>query len=432
MNDGFRHVKIRPSSLARVNACTASLFLDILRPDDKAVFLPEAFMGTVIHKLAEKMLKGRTTWEAGTHLIQNKEGNIDVLPSELDMYLGENKDYSGVVTVSKEMLEAAGRYVSFINHNDAGAEYVHVEKHIEHDFEDQGGFKFSLQGTPDVIYFRDGCLHIIDLKTGKYPVEVLGNMQMYAYAFLGYLEYMDSGIDISEAATSLRLTIFQQDRDVLFEPVIRTLAIEWQTVHDYVTTVMKQLVNSLSVTTAQLDMKLQNKTTWDYFYSKLEYTPGGHCGFCPHLTTCKAQKARMEDFAKSDFVIEDTTSRWDLGAWLDLIRDVERNAKYMRSIITKAALEDPQNLIPEGYEIRERRPEGWKTDEERAARFFLWENSMGQLLKLPTPSAVRKEAKKLTRDTGDGRLSNHIIKSMEELYWDEDDSKRVKYLAKAK
>lgn len=438
MSDGsLQEIKIRPSSLSRIIACSASISLDFLRSNDQAVFLPEALAGTVIHKLAERMLNDEHVWEVGTKLVQHRDGDIGVLGGEVSkrMLAGPwGPEFGGLVDVTKEMHEAARRYVEFVNHQIIGAEMVHVEKKIEkHMGEAVGGYDFVLGGTPDISYFKDGNIHIIDLKTGKYKVDAQGNKQLKAYAYLAYHDYLANGND-KEAVKGFRLTIYQQDRDVLFNPVISTTSTDYKTIHSDVYSFMHLFINAMSMPMSRLEKKRDGKMSMEDFEATLEYTPGGHCGFCPHLTTCDAQKARMTEFANSDFVLENANAvnNADLGARLDMLKDVERNAKYMRSIITKQALENPAEYMPNGYEMRERWPETWIADEESRARSFLYLNGLSDILKLPAPSAVFKAAKQLAKDDGDDKRSTKIMKTMKDVLCEHNQAKRVLYLAKTK
>lgn len=142
------HSLISPSGLFRMFECPGSVLASKDIPDHSS---PAAERGTLIHKLAEEMLRiGFTDVSGLTH-------------EEAQHLTDYNKFVKGLV--------------------DSGS-VLYVEEKVS-----LQAYVSDMFGTIDALIVGEDAMHIIDLKTGSQKVYVEGNAQLMAYALGAASEY---------------------------------------------------------------------------------------------------------------------------------------------------------------------------------------------------------------------------------------------------
>ena len=132
---------LKPSSAFRRNLCPGSFLLEFGQPDEFSEYAEE---GQKLHELACKALTTQCD---------------DPLPVEVQGYIDFIKSLGGKV-------------------------FEHVEKKISIPRISQ----YS-EGTPDYVCMTtNGCLHVVDFKTGYRKVHAVNNLQLLEYA-IGYMDY---------------------------------------------------------------------------------------------------------------------------------------------------------------------------------------------------------------------------------------------------
>lgn len=154
------HSSITPSAATRWMMCAASVPMSV---DAKRDSSEASAAGTLTHRMAEFGLR-------------NEQAP--------DSWLGETELVDGFeITVTERHVEAANVYIEYIlqRHKDMGGELL-IEKRV-------GAKEIhpELYGTADAVLINDDTLVVVDLKTGRYAVDVEDNPQLKIYA-LGVLE----------------------------------------------------------------------------------------------------------------------------------------------------------------------------------------------------------------------------------------------------
>lgn len=156
-----KHSWLSPSGLKPiVDGCVAKPYLEKDFPERPAGAAAER--GTKIHELAEKMLKG-TLFNVSAY----DEGMVEVANGYVD-------------------------YVKSILLTDANHQlFTELKVNVLTDCD--------IAGTADTLIFfpSTGVLHIVDLKTGRYPVNVKENVQLIAY-LAGFIKDNCSTVSITE------------------------------------------------------------------------------------------------------------------------------------------------------------------------------------------------------------------------------------------
>ena len=142
------HSLISPSMLYRMFGCPGSVLASKDIPNTSS---PAAERGTMIHGLAEEML--RVGFTDATDLSQEEHKNL--------------RDYCA--------------YVKNLVGNDA---HLYVEEEVSLD-----GYVTDMRGTIDALIVGDDYMHVVDLKTGSVPVNAEHNSQLLAYALGAAAKY---------------------------------------------------------------------------------------------------------------------------------------------------------------------------------------------------------------------------------------------------
>ena len=208
-----QHSLLSPSAASRWLVCSASV--------DECAGVPRvtneaADNGTHLHTLAhdrlETILKGK-----------GYEGLIDDAPSEIREYL---------------------KYIASTHKRE-------LRPILESTFHQMLEFsKYQVFGTPDAIVDYGDSLEIVDLKTGRWPVEAKNNLQLLTYAWL-----------VSQ---------------ILVTPVKKITIVQHLVVDSF------EITESLIEEHGRRILGVQEKLK----SGKAEYVVGDHCQFCPAKHKC--------------------------------------------------------------------------------------------------------------------------------------------------
>lgn len=204
--------------------------------------------GTLIHSMVEMQLKERmenTTLE-GYWL--DRQENIE--------------DF--IITVDQDMIDCAKTYVDYVRQRQKeldGKLLIEEKVAIEEISED-------CYGTADAIIISKNRLSVIDLKSGRYPVEPKNNTQLMIYGLGALARYGDEN-------TTMELTIVQP-RSFHIDGPIRSWDISATDLVDWGYEILKEATDAC--------MK-----------EEPEYNAGEHCRFCNAKALCPTYKKFKED-----------------------------------------------------------------------------------------------------------------------------------------
>jgi len=226
-------IKYRPSGMKRVIQCPASITHN--QGDNNIDTKSMAFRGNVIHEMAEKAInKEVNSFEDGqvlTVLDHEYKINQDMIDEAFNFYIYVNN-------VLSSMLEDKEYY---------------SEKFVK--ILDKDGI--PLQGTIDFVAFDDETLHIVDLKTGRTPVNARWNPQLLSYAY-GAIQFCNNRLYFPK---KIVLHIVQ-DNAMIHNTNIWGLSSE--TLNEYIANTIKPVIG-------------------DY----ITYNTGDECTYCNHRDNCK-------------------------------------------------------------------------------------------------------------------------------------------------
>lgn len=224
--------KLRPSKAGLWVNCAGSLLVE-----DTFTTSSAAMEGTAIHKVAENILKR--------------------LPLDFGVEVPE---------IDGEMLDVAEGYVNYIKALSRG-ESAQIEYMV--DISSVTG-EVNATGTVDAFAIVDGVLHVIDLKTGRTPVNAKGNYQLLVYALALYNEFS---------------TFYQIDSVELhiYQPRINNT--------NYESCTLEQLNKYMELFKTRAALGLQAVET-----GCASYKAGEHCRqyYCPAIGTCQAAADYVE------------------------------------------------------------------------------------------------------------------------------------------
>lgn len=241
-----------------LNCPLSTLFND----GSNQVTSPQAEFGTQCHELGAALII--KSLELADY--DNEFKSIEEVIMDLDMY-------------SPEMQEIADGYADFVistsefemKHSD-GDTIITVEQHLDMDFDDDAG------GTLDcgIISKRDGgTLTVIDLKTGRVPVQTFDsetgrfNSQLGIYALYFYKLYKD-------------IYPIQNVRLVIYQPVINNT-------NDYEMSIDELL---------QFEQEVLIPAVAETKKINPAGEPGSHCKYCNAKETCPVRaETLMEVFS---------------------------------------------------------------------------------------------------------------------------------------
>lgn len=231
-----KHARLSASRTERFMACPGSVLLENQMPYDPPGEAAET--GTRIHELGERLLSGE---EPAKMLLKD---NVD--PIELAMA----QDYADFVN---GLCQSPRKKLIEVNLDD-GLKSLHP----------------ALGGTADAILVENNTLHVVDLKTGRIPVNAEDNKQMLTYA-LGAMRQFN-------APASIEVVVH------IFQP--KTGHSQWKTTGDRLISHGHELKAA-----AELALTIDAPTN-----------PGpDQCRWCKAKTICPSLKAKAAEAARSDF-----------------------------------------------------------------------------------------------------------------------------------
>lgn len=307
-----KHARLSASRAERFINCPGSVRLEAQMPNEPAG--EAAAIGTAIHELSEAMLRG-------DDLIQ-----ADYPDDHWDM---------------------ASDYVKFVNELCEKPKLKRIEVNVD------DGLKQlhpALGGTADAVLAEGNTLHVIDLKTGRVPVEAENNLQLMTYA-LGAMRKFNApaGIDVV-------LHIFQP----------RTGHSQWQTNGHALIAHGKRLQHAAELASSD------NAPT----------NPGdAQCKYCRAKSICPSLREKVINAAKKEFDIDSTPIT------TDMIEDAKLAETW-----ASAVLDHAKQILDSGTEIKGwtlkpgRKTKFWR-DEELTNEFF---RSNQDAWELKSPAALIK------------------------------------------
>ena len=228
------HAPMSASRIPRIVSCPASYKLENMMPREDTS--PAAARGTYIHELAEKIMRANGISAA---------------------FYDENA----------EDLDIAMDYVEYIHELSKGAKKCLYEYNVNKGLQ---SINPNLGGTADAVIIKDKELHVVDLKTGRVPVNVENNLQLMTYA-LGVALQLNAPDDIE-----VHLHIWQPNNVSSWNwgDWIDLIAFKGQ---------LEQ---------AAIDAEKEDAPT---------NPSNDNCKYCKAKPICPALKAKVQDAARSDF-----------------------------------------------------------------------------------------------------------------------------------
>lgn len=267
---------------------------------------PQAEFGTQCHELGAALIS------KSLHLIDydSEVKTIDELIKELDMY-------------SPEMQEIADGYADFVistiefekKRSDAEPLVV-IEQHLDMDFDEDA------KGTLDcgiISSAEGGTLTVIDLKTGRVPVQTFDfetgkfNSQLGIYALYFYKAYKD-------------LYTVKKVRLVIYQPVISNTNEYEMSINDLLQFERDILIPAVERTRSE----------------DPEAHPGKYCRYCPGNAVCASRSELMMHAAQKIKQTVRTLNDKDIEALLPHLDEVIQYAKDVLEYAIKKAMNGHQ------------------------------------------------------------------------------------------
>lgn len=236
------HAIFSPSSSDRWFECPASAYLNYSAEYTVNI---AAATGTLIHEMCEMLLKGR---------LQDISLEEYWLGKVVDM-----EDFQ--IEVTEDMVKCAETYVEYIfkRKEELNATMVIEEKVYMDEISDK------CFGTADCILIGENRICVIDLKSGKWPVEAVKNKQLMIYGVGAFIRYGNENPDIT-----MELTIVQPR----IKNAIKTFEITTPNLLSWAIQDLKQATDACDEENPQR-------------------VAGDHCRFCAAKTDCDEYKSKL-------------------------------------------------------------------------------------------------------------------------------------------
>jgi RecB family exonuclease len=226
------------SRMERIMSCPASFKLENQMPPVPSG--EAADRGTRIHEISEKLLNG-----------------LAVDGYEQDMLDG----------YEQEELEVAQQYVKYVDALRSNAVRFGIEVKINKGLQELHPL---FGGTADAVVIKDNTLHVVDLKTGRVPVQAEENRQLLTYA-LGVARQFKAPTDVT-----IKIHIWQPGNVSV-----------WQTTPERLRQHGKDMVNAANEATSSNPKLAPSSET---------------CKYCKAKPICPAMREKVQESARQDFV----------------------------------------------------------------------------------------------------------------------------------
>lgn len=307
-----KHARLSASRAERFINCPGSVQLESRMPYEPPG--EAAAIGTAIHELSEAMLRG-------DDLIQ-----ADYPDDHWDM---------------------ASDYVKFISELCEFPKLKRIEVNVDDGLQ---SLHPALGGTADAVLAEGNTMHVVDLKTGRVPVEAENNLQLMTYA-LGAMRKFKAPADIDVV-----LHIFQP----------RTGHSQWQTTGQAIIEHGNRLKQAAELASSD------NAPT----------NPGdAQCKYCRAKSICPSLREKVISVARKEFDIDTTTIT------PEMIEDAKLAETWAAAVLDHA-----KQILDSGAEIK-----GWTLKPGRKTKFWRDESLTTQFFQdnkeawdLKSPAALIK------------------------------------------
>ncbi|WP_420431470.1 DUF2800 domain-containing protein [Candidatus Poriferisocius sp.] len=341
------HTRISPSGAHRWLNCPSSVFLPHLGEEGES---EAAWNGTLMHAAAAKAIIQRlrpSVMVGATFTKSNENGGWEDLPDTFTPEMAETiRPY---VEYCREMASVLGDKEAFV---------WEVEMPLDFDF--LLGKAEAVRGTADFVAWdrANGLLHIVDLKTGHWPVSPVDNPQLMLYA-------MGAAKAIANADPRF---ITEPTRRVTFT-IVQPKAGGVQSVTVDVSKELRVFFNQVMEATDALDRAMKDP--------EAHVVEGLWCKFCPAAAACPAKLGNAVEFVELMAQSPQDMGDREVARLLELAPDVNLWIKEAKREAVK------RNGVP-GWRIAPpRRKRVWK--DATAAERYLAANGV----KTPIPSPAQ-------------------------------------------
>ena len=328
-----KHARLSASRTERFMACPGSVLLENQMPYEPPG--EAAAIGTAIHELSEAMLRG-------DQLTQSE------YPADHWSMASEYANFVNTLCDSprKKLIE--------VNVDD-GLKSLHP----------------ALGGTADAVLVEGSTMHVIDLKTGRVPVEAEENPQLMTYA-LGAMRKFN-------APESITVVLH------IFQP---------RTGHSAWTTTGTRLLQHAQELKAAAELALT---------ANAPTNPGdAQCKYCRAKTICPSLRSIAAEAARKDFMP-------DTNITPEMIEEAKLAAAYSEAVLEAAKQNLANGSTIPGYALRAgKKTKFWR--EPELVMDFLKDNKAAWELK--SPSAISKEGIEVPENfIGEKQSAPSLVKS---------------------
>ena len=334
MHENRKHARLSASRTDRFMQCPGSYRLESLMPYEPAG--EAAAIGTAIHELSEIILTG-------------KEIPVGTDPDHLSM---------------------AQSYANFVNALVENPRKKLIEVNLD---EGLKSLHPALGGTADAVLVDGNHLHILDLKTGRVPVDATDNKQLLTYA-LGAMRQL-------KAPDTIECTMH------IFQP--RVGHSKWTVSGNYLNLHGRRLLEA-----AELALTGDAPTSPSV----------DACRYCKAKTICPSMRQKVQETARLDFKPDTTVTP-------EMLDNAALVAAWAEDVQTAAKKQLTNGQIITGWTMRAgRKTKFWK-DEALVMEAFkdnlkVWE--------LKSPSAVLKLGVEVSEDlVGEKSAAPSLVKAKE-------------------
>ena len=326
-----KHARLSASRTDRFMQCPGSYRLESLMPYEPAG--EAAAIGTAIHELSEIILNG-------------KEIPANTDPDHLSMAQG---------------------YADFVNNLVENPRKKLIEVNLD---EGLKSLHPALGGTADAVLVDGNHLHILDLKTGRVPVDATDNKQLLTYA-LGAMRQL-------KAPSTIECTMH------IYQP--RVGHSKWTVSGNYLELHGRRLLSA-----AELALTGDAPTS---------PSPDA-CRYCKAKTICPSMREKVQEVARSDF-------KPDTSITPEMLDNAVLMAAWADAVQSAAKAQITEGKAIDGWTMRAgRKTKFWK-DEALVMEAFKDNMSAWEL---KSPSAVLKLGVEVSEDlVGEKQAAASLVK----------------------